>query len=292
MAGKISEYIGAGPLLGTELLDVSQVDVLSMTGYSTKSITLDDLYNYITEPTIYTGDSSLTGNRFIDQDGHYLIFEGGGATYWQVDGVNDGLYYDYLLKRAGVGTEFPDAKWHVKGNSGQRSLLCEDSLGSDTFYVESNGDVYIKATLIIAGEDFAEYNSGTGRFLIGNSSRTNEFVGLSHIFPNDIWYNRSRSGSTDDNGHTLGLYSLTSRCPGNSGGAAGHHIFTTIGATHADSILGSFDNNGTVYFAIYGNGRVQMHNLPVYADEAAAVIGGLATDMLYQTATGELRIKL
>lgn len=33
-------------------------------------------------------------------------------------------------------------------------------------------------------------------------------------------------------------------------------------------------------------------NLPVYANEAAAVTGGLATGTIYQTATGELRIKL
>ena len=34
------------------------------------------------------------------------------------------------------------------------------------------------------------------------------------------------------------------------------------------------------------------NNLPVYANEAAAVTGGLATGTIYQTATGELRIKL
>ena len=32
--------------------------------------------------------------------------------------------------------------------------------------------------------------------------------------------------------------------------------------------------------------------LPTYADEAAAIIGGLATGKLYKTATGEVRIKL
>lgn len=32
--------------------------------------------------------------------------------------------------------------------------------------------------------------------------------------------------------------------------------------------------------------------LPVYADEAAAAVGLLATDEVYQTVTGELRIKL
>ncbi len=33
-------------------------------------------------------------------------------------------------------------------------------------------------------------------------------------------------------------------------------------------------------------------SLPVYADEAAAIVGGLATGKLYQTAAGAIRIKL
>lgn len=33
-------------------------------------------------------------------------------------------------------------------------------------------------------------------------------------------------------------------------------------------------------------------SLPVYANEAAAIVGALATGKLYQTLTGEIRIKL
>ena len=40
---------------------------------------------------------------------------------------------------------------------------------------------------------------------------------------------------------------------------------------------------------LYG---LMFNTLPTYADEAAAVIGGLTTDAVYKTATGELRIKL
>ena len=40
------------------------------------------------------------------------------------------------------------------------------------------------------------------------------------------------------------------------------------------------------------DGFIKFQNLPVYANEAAAVIGGIATGVVYQTATGELRIKL
>lgn len=40
------------------------------------------------------------------------------------------------------------------------------------------------------------------------------------------------------------------------------------------------------------SGSTRLGSLPVYADEAAAIVGGLATDTIYKTVTGELRIKL
>ncbi len=39
-------------------------------------------------------------------------------------------------------------------------------------------------------------------------------------------------------------------------------------------------------------GVLRLTNLPIYADEAAAIIGGLVTNTVYRTSTGELRIKL
>lgn len=38
--------------------------------------------------------------------------------------------------------------------------------------------------------------------------------------------------------------------------------------------------------------ELKLTELPVYENEAAAVIGGLSTDVVYKTSTGELRIKL
>jgi len=52
------------------------------------------------------------------------------------------------------------------------------------------------------------------------------------------------------------------------------------------------DNN---YLAMETNGGdlfIILSNLPEYADEAAAVTGGLGTNSIYKTPTGELRIKL
>jgi hypothetical protein len=51
----------------------------------------------------------------------------------------------------------------------------------------------------------------------------------------------------------------------------------------------TFDATGAT---LNGGGNTILTNLPTYADDAAAGIGGLATDSLYKTATGELRIKL
>jgi len=40
------------------------------------------------------------------------------------------------------------------------------------------------------------------------------------------------------------------------------------------------------------DGNIIAASLPVYADEAAAIVGGIATDTIYKTSTGEIRIKL
>jgi hypothetical protein len=45
------------------------------------------------------------------------------------------------------------------------------------------------------------------------------------------------------------------------------------------------NNPGDAVFA-----TVQLLNLPVYANNAAAVAGGLAVNDVYKTSTGELRI--
>ena len=43
---------------------------------------------------------------------------------------------------------------------------------------------------------------------------------------------------------------------------------------------------------IFGDGKVKISSLPVFADDAAAGSGGLTTGYLYQTSSGDLKIKL
>lgn len=54
-------------------------------------------------------------------------------------------------------------------------------------------------------------------------------------------------------------------------------------------------NFGESYIELFVDGadlRIKLPNLPEYADEAAAIAGGLSSNTMYKTATGELRIKL
>jgi hypothetical protein len=66
---------------------------------------------------------------------------------------------------------------------------------------------------------------------------------------------------------------------------------TTDNATLTYSAL-VLENSGGGNAFVVNSGYVKIIGLPTYANEAAAVIGGLATSTLYKTATGELRIKL
>lgn len=67
-----------------------------------------------------------------------------------------------------------------------------------------------------------------------------------------------------------------------------------------DNSSGSEDGRFDFYAMIAGTerlvatigGQTRLFNLPVYANEAAAVVGGLTTGTEYMTATGERRIKL
>lgn len=47
---------------------------------------------------------------------------------------------------------------------------------------------------------------------------------------------------------------------------------------------------GSTSIALLSDGKVKAQNLPTYANNAAAISGGLTVDYLYKTSTGELRI--
>ena len=49
-------------------------------------------------------------------------------------------------------------------------------------------------------------------------------------------------------------------------------------------------NNSRLTIGAYGSGKTALFNLQTYANNAAAIAGGLVADDVYKTATGELRI--
>ena len=67
--------------------------------------------------------------------------------------------------------------------------------------------------------------------------------------------------------------------------------------TSPTSVTLTFNPNSTDRFIFVTNerqvnGTLSLPDLPVYADEAAAIAGGLSSGEVYRTSTGELRIKL
>lgn len=70
----------------------------------------------------------------------------------------------------------------------------------------------------------------------------------------------------------------------------GHYI--QAGTAAADRTFRVANGSGAVRFDIFSDGRIAAYNLPVYADNAAAVAGALPASHLYRTATGEVRIRI
>jgi hypothetical protein len=64
-----------------------------------------------------------------------------------------------------------------------------------------------------------------------------------------------------------------------------------VASTYGDLVLRTDAQNASVFITPHGTGRVNMDN-PTYADDSAAGTGGLVAGDVYQTSTGELRIKL
>lgn len=78
----------------------------------------------------------------------------------------------------------------------------------------------------------------------------------------------------------------------NSDAATGRVLYVQGGVGASGRTFAVVNNAGTALFDIYGNGTIRAPQLPTYADNAAAVAGGLPVDHFYKTATGEVRIRV
>lgn len=65
----------------------------------------------------------------------------------------------------------------------------------------------------------------------------------------------------------------------------------SMSSTPGDAVVGLYDTNDFPLIQACVGGRIKLNSgLPTYADNAAAVTGGLAVTEVYKTATGELRV--
>lgn len=105
----------------------------------------------------------------------------------------------------------------------------------------------------------------------------------------------------EDTGSKYGILAATAGAPAGYFSSTGHKgVYSESGGLYAGHFVATgtniyaailADGNGsTGNLALQTNGKVKSVNLPTYADNAAALLGGLVADEEYKTATGERRI--
>lgn len=146
-----------------------------------------------------------------------------------------------------------------------------------------NGDWI--ATDIYEGEFYQDTDTG---IVYTRNGATIEFAGTgSDNFANtDLTVTGTRAH--DLNGNTVGFLAGNTIFQNNVGELG--TVVSIIG--EEDTILEITQNNGSKLAIDVISGLVRIQSLPVYANDAAAGVGGLTSGYVYKTATGEVRIKL
>jgi hypothetical protein len=104
-----------------------------------------------------------------------------------------------------------------------------------------------------------------------------------------LGYETGNSISTGTNNTAIGFQAQVPSATGSNQLSIGNWIYGNAGNIGIGVLV------PTEKLEVAGKIRavdVNFSGLPVYADEAAAIAGGIATGDLYQTPTGEIRIKL
>lgn len=259
----------------------------------------------------------LTSNREIPDGGFTTYTTGAGRRYFgqrAVEGTNFNFFdaaniltYSEATLAGHIGPKNFAAYRYVHLENG-------DSIGSYS-NIFTSSVFRIKGTTTLTGSDltsvgfnmlFSRATSGFGSPLIVNaptvptSPATNQRLITGATNAGAITYNGFYSGTDyrlqlNTGTHTMQSYSDI--ILGNSVISGGSTVTTRYGL-YINPIKQSFVTTG---YSIFQEGTTDINhlagvlmltNLPTYADEAAAVTGGLATNTVYKTATGELRIKL
>jgi len=146
-----------------------------------------------------------------------------------------------------------------------------------------NGDWI--ATDIYEGEFYQDTVTG---IVYTRNGATIEFAGTgSENFANaDLTVTGTRAHDLD--GNMVGFLEGNTFFQNNTGTSG--VVVSIIGQD--DTTLEITQNDGSKLAIDVISGLVRIQSLPVYANDAAAGGGGLTIGMIYQTTTGELRIKL
>ena len=217
----------------------------------------------------------------------------------------------------GIGTTTPSAKLHVKGvdaTAVNSTLKAENSAGQTLLQARNDG--------IVSVGDFGGSNSypgfpyGLGKVLsinyvanpicdiqifsddttsethFGNRYSYNFWVfgqGLVYRYDaSDLKHNFKKTVLAETDVNSGGGHEFKNISAFNTIqiGIKGHSIGAGI-----YNVGGFFTASGaTENFALHTVGKVKMINLPTFANNATALVGGLVADDVYKTVTGELRI--
>ncbi len=144
------------------------------------------------------------------------------------------------------------------------------------------------STGVLAATDLIEVSEDLGGGLFASRKLTGAELGAStENFANtDLTVTGTRAHDLD--GNTVGFLAGNTIFQNNVGETG--VVVSIVG--EEDTTLEITQNDGSKLALDIGNGLFRIAALPIYANDAAAGVGGLTTGYVYQTATGELRIKL
>lgn len=242
--------------------------------------------------------SGLTARSYSRIDFHsngnmYAILLGVGDIYMRTGGAGD------LVALGQTARGYTDISCHINGNvyacvsngdiymqtggAGNFVGLGQSSRQWQSLDCHQNGNVYANAK---NGDIYMQTN-GLGNFVLlqafggdrpGLSCHPNGNVYISTYGPGDIYMQQNNgAGSADLNGGTLKLKAGT-------GKGTGQSRFQII--TGQKTVSGTDMQVETVRVEFDENGNYKRIGTPVYADNTAALAGGLTAGMEYRTSTG------
>jgi len=227
----------------------------------------------LTGETLYTGDGTLVSDRLVDCDGK-LFFIQNNKQFSLDSSVAPSAGASININ--GFGTTSSDITHRfgsTLGNTlemyGDRSAQFKGRIGVGIAPTATAQAYFFTNTLQEAilgeGTNLGFRGVGTNVGVVGQSAGGIGLDGSAPIAIRGI-------------GSTYGIIAI--------GGTAGGYFY---GSAPSAFGVNAYELPSTAG-AITSDGRIRSQNLPIYADNAAALGGGLGLDYLYKTATGEIRI--